>query len=567
MSNEGGKSAEIKENELYSFFTKNRDKITLHKDPNTYEHPEIDLHPQEKDCAVTKDKKLGFLNSSCLLCFDTEKKEILWEKKMPWSAPKLKLDEENEKLILQDLSEPRAASSPKMKITLNYDGDIVEVKNFTMEKFTKREYDDPILEERQKTIASWLYNILYLKDDDLRDILSTKEEVKKDFNKHKTSSDDFLKKEERRLLEQYGKSKGKEDKIDSLKEFLPEDFEGKVIKEFEKRRNLESMLRGSWRFVRKVVGSEKYKEIKNELSFPIGNLSSHYVGNIIANYLSENEIEGDGDNEIKKCEYCGRFFYPSLISSYLRKYIPEEINIGDIQFCQSCLKSALLGRYKRKKDKEEMIRDLENLVEKLGFIPDQNYFLNSNFTRNLSPELFNKAIPALIEILPYRTNDKMLKFFSVSSVPLDGKNEIKEQFEKNTYSNIFGSWLKSLLATDLLENGVRETPRGYMCLAEDGHECRSLGEKNVDDWLHREGISHKKEPKYPEDEELNPNGRMRADWKVEDALIEFFGLSGDVEYDKKTETKREICEKYNISLIEIFEEDLGKLSKKLGKLK
>lgn len=47
------------------------------------------------------------------------------------------------------------------------------------------------------------------------------------------------------------------------------------------------------------------------------------------------------------------------------------------------------------------------------------------------------------------------------------------------------------------------------------------------------GCPHEREPLYPVHLTLNPTGRKRADWKVRDIFIEYFGLLGDAGYEKK----------------------------------
>ena len=130
---------------------------------------------------------------------------------------------------------------------------------------------------------------------------------------------------------------------------------------------------------------------------------------------------------------------------------------------------------------------------------------------------------------------------------------------------MFGSWLKTLVGCELLKGDIRELPRGTMCIAEDNHDCLSMAEKQVCDWLYDKKIKHTREPKYPKDKELNPNF-MRADWKVGKIFIEFFGLVGNKEYDLKIKKKIEICKKYNIDLIDLYPKDLVKLHHKLGVL-
>src|SRR5699024_4103951 len=89
------------------------------------------------------------------------------------------------------------------------------------------------------------------------------------------------------------------------------------------------------------------------------------------------------------------------------------------------------------------------------------------------------------------------------------------------------SWMKLLAEAGLINDGIRLV-RGVVVPAKDGHLCRSLHEKAVDDFLHHHEIVHELEPHYPHDPVLNPNTRKRADWLLEDGTyVEMWGLEGD----------------------------------------
>jgi hypothetical protein len=86
------------------------------------------------------------------------------------------------------------------------------------------------------------------------------------------------------------------------------------------------------------------------------------------------------------------------------------------------------------------------------------------------------------------------------------------------------SWLKILQMADVIDNkGVRGV-YGTRVIAKDGHECNSIAELEIDNWLFQHGISHEKEPFYPYDEELNPNTKYRGDLNIGNTLIVFGGL-------------------------------------------
>jgi len=124
------------------------------------------------------------------------------------------------------------------------------------------------------------------------------------------------------------------------------------------------------------------------------------------------------------------------------------------------------------------------------------------------------------------------------------------------YKVEFGSYLKAIIAAGVLTDDTLKTPYGTRCLALDGHECHSLAERTIDDWLHQAGIPHEREPLYPHHPKYNPNDRMRADWLVRDTFVEYLGLVGVLNYDEKTMTKQLIAREAGIRLICIKAADL-----------
>ena len=123
---------------------------------------------------------------------------------------------------------------------------------------------------------------------------------------------------------------------------------------------------------------------------------------------------------------------------------------------------------------------------------------------------------------------------------------------------MFGSWFKALVASGVLADGSLKTSRGIKCLALDGHDCFSLLEKQFDDWLFIHGIKHEKEPYYPLHSEYNPRKLLRADYLVNGAFVEIWGLKGDKAYDEKIEAKRIILKKNRKTLIDLTLKDISK---------
>lgn len=143
--------------------------------------------------------------------------------------------------------------------------------------------------------------------------------------------------------------------------------------------------------------------------------------------------------------------------------------------------------------------------------------------------------------------------------------EFKTDIEKSKFlqlhycvPNSFKKYFKSpkhayKMSLDFYDIG-RKNRFGYTCKSKDDHICNSLAEAEIDDFLFTQGIKHEKEPKYP-------GSNWRADFKVNDIYIEYFGLSGINSYDEKTKAKIEYAEKNNINLICIFPDDMQGLYK------
>ena len=283
-----------------------------------------------------------------------------------------------------------------------------------------------------------------------------------------------------------------------------------------------------------ILGREIYKQFIHRLEMKKhADTISIYLGSLRFSLGLKPEIV------IKKCKYCGEEFIPSfdlvrLINDIERLYYTIE-SINDIEFCRDHILPYYYKysneSYQNRASKENMIDLLKELIAIGGFIPPSNFKSDFSYLKNFDKEKFDRMIIIL---------NKMPDF--------------------QDYKRVFGSWFKTLIAANVLEEGIRKMSRGYMCLAEDGHECLSLGEKNIDDWLYRHNIGHQKEPKYPG--EYN----FRGDWKVGNYFIEYWGLAGQEDYDNKILLKREIAKEFNLSLIEIHPNNLNNLNEILKNL-
>jgi hypothetical protein len=129
--------------------------------------------------------------------------------------------------------------------------------------------------------------------------------------------------------------------------------------------------------------------------------------------------------------------------------------------------------------------------------------------------------------------------------------------------SLFSSWFHAMAITGALPDAVQVTSRGIRCLARDGHVCHSLDEQTIDNWLTDHGLEHEREPPYPSHNRLNP-GALRADFRVGDAWIEYFGLTGEPKYDTKTSQKLQLADELGLQLIALYPRDMLNLHRKLA---
>lgn len=211
--------------------------------------------------------------------------------------------------------------------------------------------------------------------------------------------------------------------------------------------------------------------------------------------------------------------------------LPDWIYFGSNGFQYCCFQCQILETPR----KNELNRLLPTFVEACGFIPNSDANpINYSFTSRLKSDQWTKVILACAK--------------------MGGIEHVKKKF---------GSWFKALAETGALPDGVLATARGIRCLAQDGHTCHSLDEQRIDNWLTANGLDHEREPYYPTHPSLNPKGRRRADWKVGETFIEYFGLIGDPNYEKKMDEKIMLALFSGTDLVAIYPADIENLDQKL----
>lgn len=236
--------------------------------------------------------------------------------------------------------------------------------------------------------------------------------------------------------------------------------------------------------------------------------------------------------QIKKCLCCGYdFIEDSLHYSFLKQ---SGTDYDKINICGVCLEEAIWSEGKENYSERELAQWIVSLAELLSKIPMQIDAIGNNGSICLYPQVQQGNIISHLKRKP-----------SIKSI-----------------KKVYGSWFEALLKTGVIEGDSLKTSRGIKTIANDGHVCLSLGERTICDFLYENGISHRKETHYPD-------SNYRADFEVDGIFIEYFGLAGNPEYDKKTEIKQVLAKKYGIKLISIYPKDVaapGNLKRKFRKI-
>jgi hypothetical protein len=222
---------------------------------------------------------------------------------------------------------------------------------------------------------------------------------------------------------------------------------------------------------------------------------------------------------VRKCAGCGHKFRSNSLPGNISPH-------GDRKFCAACLYKAFVADGDHLATRDGVSAWIVEMVEALQRIPTQGIITSA---AGELPPAEDARTPSIVKLLIHKPAVECVR-------------------------NYFGTWFQALIATGVIEASGMRMARGTRCLADDGHVCHSIGEKTIDDLLHSAGIEHEREPKYPE-------GKFRADFKVGETLVEFFGLAGNEEYDAKSEVKRDIAARNAIPLIEVFPRDLANLTR------
>lgn len=294
------------------------------------------------------------------------------------------------------------------------------------------------------------------------------------------------------------------------------------IKEY-RNKNIDGFVQFEKEYLRYYPKIETFR--KSDYDSLVLDASLFCFYKVIDNNIYKSSLKWIKKNNIKrKCKCCGKKFNVLAFPDWL--YYGSN---GNISCCFQC-------PINLKPSEDDITSNLPLFVESCGFIPESNFdLINYNSTIRIKKDKWTQVYSAFLAF--------------------GGINLLKE---------LYGSWFEALAKLEILPNNVMKTGRGVRCIAKSGNVCNSLSEEYIDNWLFERGYVFDKEPFYPKHEQLNPNGKKRADWKIGDYYIEFFGLKGDSIYDIRTLEKLKLAKEFNLKLISIYPDDLRNLEQKIS---
>ncbi|MBQ1041453.1 hypothetical protein KBX03_02915 [Micromonospora sp. C72] len=257
---------------------------------------------------------------------------------------------------------------------------------------------------------------------------------------------------------------------------------------------------------------------------------SYYLRDLEALFGPHDHGEYRHDQKTVPCRLCGR----DALTATRR----EEPGAKPLAYCSGCARRAVKGFLVDRGFDEPWeplaVWSLQQLATELGGPPSQAQI--PRLVSTTEPAATDRAM--LIRMHVPRARVRRAPAGAEQRAPL-----------------IWADWLKR---AGLLGGGV-QMARGTVSVAADGHLCRSLLERHVDDFLTANGIAHEVEPYWPYDPNLNTTG-LRADWMLDDGTyVEAWGLPDEPAYAGKMERKVELAARTGIRLVGVTSADLGNL--------
>jgi hypothetical protein len=226
------------------------------------------------------------------------------------------------------------------------------------------------------------------------------------------------------------------------------------------------------------------------------------------------------------CPTCGKDFWNGDVRPWAIQAF------GPVRYCMDCCLQVRNGDQRATWFEHEVKDALQELRAAFGAIPAQS-FATGRVPHDGQPDERDRRIRALLAMPAVETTKRVL-----------GQQD----------------WLGTLRAAGLVGETWRPS-RGTWCHANDGHRCRSLLEKAIDDWLTINSIPHECEPRWPRHPALNPSGSKRGDWLLADGTyVECAGMLESKDYAAKIAMKQELAKVLGLSLIVVGPADMHRLS-------
>ena len=244
--------------------------------------------------------------------------------------------------------------------------------------------------------------------------------------------------------------------------------------------------------------------------------------------------------DLVECVACTKKFLKDI------NHINENKKLGHKFFCsRECLS---IGRNKQKEFICSSPSCSRRFIRKPSAVSRNNYCSNSCAATITNRTRVRTKKPKIIRpprfIHTKETVVGRIKHFVEKNKRLPVKREMNGLYRVSR--KFYGNWNKAIEAAGFEPNPILFAKRQ---IANDGHQCDSLAEKKIDDYLFEHGITHERNYPYPE-------GDYTADFKIQDKYIEYFGLVGHISYDKLVEIKKNIAANHEMDLIEIYPKNL-----------
>jgi hypothetical protein len=161
----------------------------------------------------------------------------------------------------------------------------------------------------------------------------------------------------------------------------------------------------------------------------------------------------------------------------------------------------------------------------------------------------------------FSEDDLLLKLIELYNIlqrtptQLDLKNH-KDYPSSATYRRYFGSYAKACIKAGLEVNN-QLFGHSHTCLSKNNDLCLSKSEKIITDIFIDNNTKYEKETLYSNVISDDKCGLRRMDWLINNNIIvEYFGMPDKDHYLLRMNNKIELCQTHNITLVQLYKEDI-----------